>query len=1411
MHPKLKLALLFIFITVCKAYPQNSFPQQVHYQLNQYLLGNIQEKLYVQTNSSQYLPGDTIWVKASLVNAINHKPIGIENLIYVDLISPENKLVAHQLFALESGFSDGFLALDHKLMSGQYKLLAYTNYMRNFDSDFLFQKLLTVASGTADQTKWEFNSKIITYAKGDSVSVKMYAHTRNGRELNEDINVHLQLARGTMLGAVCPITNNTGSFSFFVPDSLKPPVAILSVKQNGESSIGEKYRIKLSPPQPDLRFLPEGGELVAGQENQLAFRCVDADGNPLNVSGQLLAANGKAITGFSTEYDGMGSLKITPQARQKYSAKISYRDSVFTYDLPGINDEAYSIHLLTQDADSIHFALLKSGNTTPYFLLLGHCRGNTKFMVTGVLENHRLELSVPTEDFPEGILSFTLFINRIPRAERLVYLDKEENIRFKLVKAWTDDTNTTADFSLQAFRKDGSPVNCNFSLTGWNSKLENSLDSLENIHNYLQFSSDLQGEVLANTAVFNPTDPTQNARRDLLLMTYGWRRFNWVDIASFGSEQLAYKPEKGLYLNGRIYRKLTGKPVPKNFEVSIILKLKKSIDIDKTYTKENGQFNFSLPAFTDSASLTIQTKNRSDRQKDYIIDLNTNLEQMHLNAMSFDKIDKSGSSPLVLNFPPTQQISGVETSSTTTAEVPKPAVIKKPRIDNYYFPGKDTFLIEEVEARSNFLNRRDSMIAQTGQPDVVIESAQLKQLTEEKAWYANLWDLLADQVPGLRITQAPYQARLAKNCNLVIANPSDVASLSGDTFEIGSPAVYFNVSENPDGYLYIFVDRDFLNSESVPLYDFLSYMDPGEIESLNFIARPKNYDVSMSFMDVFTTLSLELGRQDLVEGLETGGNLFPNQMEFMETTQRTTAPPAFLFITTKSKGGIFYQRSKGLQSLFLTGITAPREFYIPKYKASDDGLASQFRKTVFWEPQLVTDTNGVAQIAIPSAVVNANTIFQIQGISAQGESGSQTFTFNPNQKQENRMTAAPAIAATTATSANQTNDYAKLRMYTGVVTDAETGNPISFADLSQSSLYYHECTNSAGGFFLSADRLKGYQEITVSSPGYQPQKLPVPANISAVIQIKLVKAPISKPDEPSKARSVVRNAIRESRQLYASEESFHGYNRETVAIDGNVYGIYEMAFNYSNAGSPGIPSAIRFETAKFKNTEDKNGHKLMMLKPNHRSLFYPLIADVLATAPEFWRLETTDRFDYDEVGQVEYDGELCYKIQFKQNDQLVLALQSGMLYIGKQSGALRYATWNTTPDKRKYVSYTSYLQSNPMEYDVQLTDDYNEASYSLQNGQLRLQGTSRQLTVLVNGQDYLQFNNRLSIVGKSPRSYKDLTNKNTDLLIEDQQSKHMMVKDASYQIEPWVNLGIVKPEQKLLKDAEYLHDISLYR
>ncbi|HKJ43980.1 MAG TPA: hypothetical protein VKA27_17925, partial [Sunxiuqinia sp.] len=212
MKRKTYVILLLVSVFSHRAQAQSNFPNVLNQWLNNYILENIQEKMYVQTNSGQYMPGDTIWFKASLVNAINHKPVSIERLFYVDLISPENKVIDHQLYLLQDGFSGSYLPLSNKLPAGQYKLIAYTNYMRNYPLDFIFQKPIQLVQPPLERSSWQFNSRVVSFAGGDSVFVNMVGQNTNGREINATLDVRVQLAQGTVLGEDCPINNNIGRF-----------------------------------------------------------------------------------------------------------------------------------------------------------------------------------------------------------------------------------------------------------------------------------------------------------------------------------------------------------------------------------------------------------------------------------------------------------------------------------------------------------------------------------------------------------------------------------------------------------------------------------------------------------------------------------------------------------------------------------------------------------------------------------------------------------------------------------------------------------------------------------------------------------------------------------------------------------------------------------------------------------------------------------------------------------------------------------------------------------------------------------------------------------------------------------------------------------------------------------------------
>lgn len=58
-------------------------------QLNMYP----KEKLHVHIDRSCYLPGDTLWFKAYMVNASSHIPIRLSRYVYVELVNPENETI----------------------------------------------------------------------------------------------------------------------------------------------------------------------------------------------------------------------------------------------------------------------------------------------------------------------------------------------------------------------------------------------------------------------------------------------------------------------------------------------------------------------------------------------------------------------------------------------------------------------------------------------------------------------------------------------------------------------------------------------------------------------------------------------------------------------------------------------------------------------------------------------------------------------------------------------------------------------------------------------------------------------------------------------------------------------------------------------------------------------------------------------------------------------------------------------------------------------------------------------------------------------------------------------------------------------------------------------------------------------
>ena len=90
-----------------------------------------------------------------------------------------------------------------------------------------------------------------------------------------------------------------------------------------------------------FHFFPEGGKLVAGVLNSVAFKAVNLSGEPQNVSATIYDESNEAISEFSTLHDGIGKFEFMPENGKKYFATVN--GDQIKYALPAVVTDAISL------------------------------------------------------------------------------------------------------------------------------------------------------------------------------------------------------------------------------------------------------------------------------------------------------------------------------------------------------------------------------------------------------------------------------------------------------------------------------------------------------------------------------------------------------------------------------------------------------------------------------------------------------------------------------------------------------------------------------------------------------------------------------------------------------------------------------------------------------------------------------------------------------------------------------------------------------------------------------------------------------------------------------------------------------------------------------------------------------------
>jgi len=392
-------------------------------------------------------------------------------------------------------------------------------------------------------------------------------------------------------------------FEKTIPVGALKPVRVpeATVKQVGQNA------------HPDIQFLPEGGNLVVDLPAKIAFKAIGPDGLGIAVRGVITDDAGAQVATFASEHLGMGYFYLKPAEGKNYSAKINYPDGrQQVIKLPKPAPEGIS---LTVDNDSLPKATVSIRASGLYFnnnegknYSLVISSGGLITSVTCKLDSPLIKLDILKRKLRTGIATVTLFSpDNEPLCERLFFIQNYDHLSLNLATDKTDYAKREkVNIKLNALNRKGEGATGHFSVSVIDeSKAPDIGPDGGNILTNLLLTSDLKGYVEQPGYYFSDTSASTSKNLDVLLLTQGYRRFEWKQVLDTAKRSPIFTPEDGITIAGQVTN-LFNKPVVNG---TIMLLPVKGGSPLSAVTDDKGNYRFSNLIFTDTTHFVLSAVN----------------------------------------------------------------------------------------------------------------------------------------------------------------------------------------------------------------------------------------------------------------------------------------------------------------------------------------------------------------------------------------------------------------------------------------------------------------------------------------------------------------------------------------------------------------------------------------------------------------------------------------------------------------------------------------------------------------------------------------------------------------------------------------------------------------------------------
>ena len=680
----------------------------------------------------------------------------------------------------------------------------------------------------------------------------------------------------------------------------------------------------------NMAFYPEGGHLVSGLPCRIAFKATDKQGHGVSIEA-LTDADGNSLS-IPLQHNGMGSFTFTPGEKTQKVQAI-YGGKKYTFTLPEPEPEGCMLQVLRSTSqqvnestsrDSLIFNFAAAG--LPSTKLLAYTltsQGRCHAVDTLTVGTRGCTRTLSTMGFPTGVYQLTLFdAEGTVYAQRLFFVDN--GIPTETVSVTADRANYRPFDEIRLNLQ--SAAQSTFSLAVRDAA-DYGTAYRDDIRTYMLLSSELKGLIEEPGWYFErPSDDSEalpltgerGEGLDLLMMVQGWTRYNWRQMAGVEPFKVRHYTEGQLVVDGWAFSRIKETPLP---DVKIAVRLS---SLDRKHQQETtvttdslGYWSVGVEDFEGEWDLYMETRQQEDQKG---------------NKTTRVRLERS-SKPALYAYTP------IEKWLPSYAWNPdKMLTVQQARDSEFQLPS-DSHLLQEVEIRG----RRKYIDYYTFKAFDAAKDAEL--MLDEGSYTYKVVDYLRDKGYAVQFPDGQ-------------TFDSFIASYNHEKWLLCPPLEDFN---GPDSMMSRTIYYQWLSMQA-PINGFRTFW---------FIKEGNRDRTGPSYFDGFD-LDLEEVKSIIVYDDPHLFSSFPAVRDLMtnrlirsfERPKKETGFPAGLYIVELELNRKRRTRvKKNSRSTSFSGYTPVVEFYAPTYPNGPIQGDKDYRRTIYWNPEVTTDADGYASVS----------------------------------------------------------------------------------------------------------------------------------------------------------------------------------------------------------------------------------------------------------------------------------------------------------------------------------------------------------------------------------------------------------------------------------------------------------------